>query len=68
MNGARRSIIQDWARHRFVCKPGLTEKIPKVTDKEAALTLFELGEADSDEVTDVQVASEHGASEEGIST
>ncbi|KAI0730438.1 hypothetical protein C8Q76DRAFT_612501 [Earliella scabrosa] len=40
---------KDWPRHRFVCKPGLSEKLPKVTDKETALALLELGEAESDE-------------------
>ncbi|RPD57273.1 hypothetical protein L226DRAFT_536569 [Lentinus tigrinus ALCF2SS1-7] len=35
---------KDWPRHKLICKPGITGKIPKVTDKAKVLELLELGD------------------------
>ncbi|KAI0737308.1 hypothetical protein C8Q80DRAFT_327778 [Daedaleopsis nitida] len=55
---SRQCQKKDWARHRFVCKPGLTEKIPKVepADKEVAVALFELGDSEDDSQSRTDVA------------
>ncbi|RPD73046.1 hypothetical protein L226DRAFT_489306 [Lentinus tigrinus ALCF2SS1-7] len=41
---------KDWPRHKLICKPGITGKIPKVTDKAKVLELLEVGDEVEEEL------------------
>ncbi|KAI0701111.1 hypothetical protein C8T65DRAFT_276811 [Cerioporus squamosus] len=40
---------KDWPRHKLICKPGITGKLPKITEKAKVLRLLELGDEEAEE-------------------
>lgn len=51
-------MLQDWSRHKAVCKAGSSGKAPIITDKANALTFFQLVEEEDEEAVEVTTEGE----------